>query len=379
MITQGLLELLSYTVQGLGAYRALFSLQAIQAVATLAFAVIGIWRWGVPGFYGGQAIATASCAVIASAVLRQRIGFPFGRPSRGLFAMIRNQLGASVHIYLAKIFQTSSVQAPLLISGLFLMRRDIGYLKFALGGSTHILPLSAAVNSINLAEFSRAVRDGRPEGLAPEFVLAFRRFCLVSAFATTTAIGVARLVILVLGGVRYLPALATFEIAVASMFIVSVLQVLASGCHVPGGTLRINMMAFALQATVTAMLTMAAVRTPMAPRLIVPAFLCGSVCALIYSARGAGRSLGCRLVDGPVMLLLIIPFAYLTTVLLTEEVMLVRVFAWFAASAALGATAVRAHVVVRGTEVPLRWFGKRALAAASTFAAVQAPRTPESW
>ncbi len=158
ILLYGLVDVLAYTLQGLHLWTRFFAQKVVAAAVTAATVVVATAAFGLDGYFAGLLVA----AVIVTATTAVFVAGAFGRTllttrPHGLRRRARAMLGLGIAAYVAKIFQVLALQAPILVAGYVESAEDTGALKVALTVGTVVLGLSGAVNTINIAVFSRRV------------------------------------------------------------------------------------------------------------------------------------------------------------------------------------------------------------------------------
>jgi O-antigen/teichoic acid export membrane protein len=147
---------------------------------------------------------------------------------------MRRMFSLSMYAYLAKILQGLALQAPILIAGATYSAARVGDLKFALTLGGLLLAVSGAINTINIAVFTRAydrARDGFARRAAGQVAL----YAIVSGVLGASAGLAAPELVALAGGSRYEHVVGATAVAMVAMALYGVIGVVVSTVHIPSG------------------------------------------------------------------------------------------------------------------------------------------------
>lgn len=160
ILLYGVVDVLSYTLQGLQLWQRFFAQKLVGVVVSTAVVIAATAAFGLDGYFAGLLAGTLATTAVAAVVVSTAFGRKIlaTRP-RGLRRRARAMLRLGVAAYGAKILQVLALQAPILVAGYVASAEDTGALKVALTIGTIVLGLSGAVNTVNIAVFSKRFAD----------------------------------------------------------------------------------------------------------------------------------------------------------------------------------------------------------------------------
>jgi O-antigen/teichoic acid export membrane protein len=252
IVLYGLSDVFSYTLQGLQLWRRFFLVKLLGAGVQLPIVVVGTLVAGVDGYFIGLTIATTVGTVIAlagvGAVLRPNF---HTQAAKRLIADMRGMFSLGLYAYAAKIFQVLIIQSPILIAGYYYSTLVVGDLKFALTIGGVLLGLSGAVNTINMAVFSR-----RFAAKAQRFRSGVEHQVAVATLVLGFAVAICGLlipdVVSLIGGGRYGTATDASVVAIIAAGLLGLVGLIVSTLHVPAGAYRMFAGLYLIPAVITA-------------------------------------------------------------------------------------------------------------------------------
>jgi O-antigen/teichoic acid export membrane protein len=277
IVLYGLLDVFSYTLQGLQLWRRFFVVKLLGAGVQLPIVVVSTLMAGVDGYFIGLTIATGVGTIVAltgvSGILRPHF---HAQPAKRLVADMRGMLSLGLYAHLAKISQVLIIQSPILIAGYYYAAFVVGDLKFALTIGGVLLGLLGAANTINMAVFSR-----RFAAQAQHFRSGVEHQIAIATLVLGVAVAICGLVIpdvvSLIGGGRYRSATDATVIAVIAAGLLGLVGFIVSTLHVPAGAYRMFAGLYLVPALITAAAVVAVSLLDGGVTLLAGSLLCGAV------------------------------------------------------------------------------------------------------
>jgi len=289
IVLYGLSDVFSYTLQGLQLWRRFFVVKLLGAGVQLPIVVVSTLVAGVDGYFVGLMIAT----VVGTTIALAGVGWALrpdlhAQPARRLVADMRGMIRLGLYAHVTKILQVLIIQSPILIAGYYYAAVVVGDLKFALTIGGVLLGLSGAVNTINMAVFSR-----RFAATAERFRSGVEHQIAAATLVLGVAVAICGLVIpdvvSIIGGGRYETATDATVIALIAAGLLGLVGFIVSTLHVPAGAYRMFAGLYVIPALITASGVLAVSLLDGGVTLLAGSLLCGAAAGVVAAFADMAR------------------------------------------------------------------------------------------
>lgn len=227
-------DILGYVLTGNQRYPSYFGLRIFDELSTTLMVVVGIWTIGVPGYFGGQAVAGGIYTLIAGVVVWRLIGRRIVWPGHAMIVrLLKSVVKTSLAIYVGKLSRGFAAQVPTLVGGLFLPPTVIGWFRFAVQAGTTLGGITSAVTLVTMPRMTQLRRDFGVERLCRDFATNYKRVTWGLACVVVLGTVFSPELTMFLGGSEFLGALHATQLIMVSNACFIMAESIFSGLYFP--------------------------------------------------------------------------------------------------------------------------------------------------
>lgn len=235
LIFQGIQEIAAASLSGLQKFVQLFSFQIVSSIFAFIVFIVLVKHYRFYGYFSAMVITTfvmlVGLAWLVYNSFKRNIIVPVIEEFKKIFKTI---FSVGLIIYGCKILFTFWQRAGILILGLFVLPKEVGYFNFALAFGTRLIFLSDAVTAVSRPVMSKKFVE-EVYSFRESFKTNYKKIFALIFFVGISAIFFSREVTLLFVGPKYAPSFSILPCLIFAFLVYSLINVIGSSVLVPSG------------------------------------------------------------------------------------------------------------------------------------------------
>jgi len=233
MILQSVQDIFASTLSGLQKFNQLFLFQITSAVINLLVFVVLVKYKGFIGYFYAMLLLALFLLLILITINFNLFNKKFILPTIREFKQIfKNIFNIGLTTWILKILYMFWQKGGILIAGLFLLPKELGYINFAIFVGLKITFIPDSISGINLSVMSKKYNED-VEIFKKEFKDNFYKVFSLLFLVSTIAIFYSKEIIILLVGQKYAPSFPLIPFYIFSCLLYSLINLIGASVIVP--------------------------------------------------------------------------------------------------------------------------------------------------
>ncbi|MHA1381252.1 MAG: oligosaccharide flippase family protein [Candidatus Helarchaeota archaeon] len=238
LLFQGGQDISAAFLSGLQKFKQLFLFQIANSIIGLLIFVILVKYKGFIGYFFAMLSLSLLSITILTIINFKVAENKFILPNRKEFLRIfKNVFSIGIAVYIIKILYIMWQKGGILIAGIYLLPKEIGYINFALFLGLKTTFFTDAISGVNLPVMSKKYNED-VEIFKKEFKENFCKMLVLVLFGCTAFIFYSKEIITLLVGTKYTPSFSLIPFFVSSSLLYSLINLIGVSVILPALLLR---------------------------------------------------------------------------------------------------------------------------------------------
>jgi len=238
LLFQGGQDISAAFLSGLQKFKQLFLFQIANAIISLLIFVTLVKYKGFIGYFFAMLWMSLISILILTTINFKVAKNKFILPNRSEFLQIFKEIfSIGIAVYIIKILYVIWQKTGILIAGLYLLPKEIGYINFALFLGLKTTFITDAISGVNLPLMSKKYNED-VEAFKIEFMENFHKTFVLILFSCTTFIFYSKEIITLLIGTKYSLSFSLVPFFVFSFFLYSLVNLIGVSVILPALLLK---------------------------------------------------------------------------------------------------------------------------------------------